>query len=121
MLSRFHRNIFLVATGLYLITAWFSIGFHHFDEHYQILEFAGYKIGFNAADNLAWEFPSQIRPGLQPFLAFVLIKLLSLIQITDPFIQAFFIRCVSAAFSLLCIRFFVNVFLVELKSNRDRK
>jgi GPI mannosyltransferase 3 len=52
-----------------ILTAWFNGGYFHPDEHWQILEFAWYKLGHEPASILPWEFPAQIRPGLQPWIA----------------------------------------------------
>lgn len=44
-LKQFHRTVFTAAVVVYLITAWNSTGFHNADEHYQIIEFAQWKLG----------------------------------------------------------------------------
>jgi GPI mannosyltransferase 3 len=99
----FIRGVFMVAVLVYIITAVFSIGYHHADEHYQIIEFALYKLGINQAEQLAWEFEMQIRPGLQPFIAFSAIKILNGAGITAPFTQAAVIRICMGMFALLAI------------------
>ncbi len=85
---------FLLLTGMALcvIAAWFSIGYHHPDEHFQIWEFANYKLGHIPASDLPWEFPAQIRPGLQPFLAYSTVLATQAIGIKDPFIPIFLTR-----------------------------
>ena len=62
------RAAWLVAGGLAVVatSAWFNRGFLSYDEHFQILEFAWYKLGRAPAETLAWEFREQMRPGLQP-------------------------------------------------------
>ncbi|MBK5097796.1 MAG: hypothetical protein JJE01_08435 [Gemmatimonadetes bacterium] len=57
------RNWLLVALVLNLAAAYFSWGFHQFDEHFQILEFANYKLGNSPASDLPWEFSIR-RSGL---------------------------------------------------------
>jgi len=37
----------LLAALAFFIAALFSVGYHHFDEHFQIMEFAGLKLGLN--------------------------------------------------------------------------
>lgn len=120
-MEKFHRNILVISAFVYLVTAWFSVGFHHFDEHYQIIEFAGYKLGFNSADHLAWEYDAQIRPGLQPTIAFIILSVLQWFSVNDPFTQAFFIRVISAAVSLLVLRFFVKTSLDHFNNERNKK
>ncbi|MBL7826165.1 MAG: hypothetical protein JNJ57_06000 [Saprospiraceae bacterium] len=81
--------------ALILITAWFSVGYHHPDEHYQILEFAKYKLGESPLADLPWEYHEKMRPGLQPFLAFAGIKFLRILGAEDPFLIAFFFRLLT--------------------------
>lgn len=76
-------------------TAWRSEGYHHPDEHFQILEFASYRLGHTPASDLPWEFAAQIRPGLQPFLAYCLMRVGGLLGLTDPFVQVFCLRLLS--------------------------
>lgn len=38
--------VFIIALIVHFITAFNSIGFYHAEEHYQILEFAHYKMGY---------------------------------------------------------------------------
>jgi phosphatidylinositol glycan class B len=59
----------LLIGAIYLLTAIHSNGFHHPDEHYQIVELAGLKGGWNTGANLTWEYDAQIRPALQPMIA----------------------------------------------------
>ncbi|MFN0015664.1 MAG: hypothetical protein ACKVU2_14040 [Saprospiraceae bacterium] len=89
------RRLFFITLALYTITAWCSEGYHHPDEHFQILEFANYHLGRTPAAGLPWEFAAQIRPGLQPMLAYGLIRLTDAAGLDDPFAQAFFLRLLS--------------------------
>ncbi len=81
--------------AIYSITAWYSVGYHHPDEHFQLLEFANYKIGGTPASALPWEFAARIRPGLQPAFAWLLLQALHLLGLNDPFTQAFLLRWLS--------------------------
>ncbi len=85
-----------VSLFLHICCAWFSLGFHHGDEHAQILEFANYKLGFTSEEKLPWEFEAQIRPALQPFLVFFIGKLMLLLGIYNPFTLAFLLRLMTA-------------------------
>jgi phosphatidylinositol glycan class B len=51
-----------------LIAVVLQNGYGHCDEHFQVLEFAGLKLGFTHAELLPWEFGARIRPWLQPWL-----------------------------------------------------
>ncbi|MBC7776346.1 MAG: hypothetical protein H7246_13005 [Phycisphaerae bacterium] len=86
------RALLLAATGLCVIAAWCTIGYHHPDEHFQIWEFANYKLGHIPATDLPWEFPAQMRPGLQPFLAYSTVLAAQKMGVEDPFLQIFFTR-----------------------------
>ena len=94
------RRMLLVGAVLCVIAAWFTIGYHHPDEHFQILEFANYKLGRIPASDLPWEFPAQIRPGLQPFLAYGIVLGADALGISNPFVQVFFMRLLCAAAAL---------------------
>ena len=39
------NRIYLAAALVFMLTAWFSTGYNHFDEHFQVIEFAGLKLG----------------------------------------------------------------------------
>ncbi len=97
------RFILLTCLGLFIIMAWQSEGYYHWDEHYQLLEFAQYKSGLAAKEGLAWEFQDQIRPGLQPFIAFAFLEIFTSIGISDPFMIAFILRLFSALFSFYVV------------------
>ena len=93
------RHWYLAAL-LLTVTAWYSVGNHQGDEHFQILEFAAYKLGWASADDLAWEFHERMRPALQPALAYGLTQLLAAIGVQSPFTGAFLLRWGSAALTL---------------------
>ena len=84
-----------------LVTAWHSETFFHPDEHYQILEFAQYTLGYQSASSLAWEFAMHMRPTLQPWLAAAAIHSLHLAGVTSPFAIAFSLRLVSALLAMV--------------------
>lgn len=101
MLSNLSERTLLIS-GILLLTiaAWYTIGYYHPDEHYQILEFANYKLGNIPASDLPWEFAAQIRPGLQPFLAYCTILGASTLGILNPFVQIFILRLLSGLAAL---------------------
>ncbi len=102
------KRLFIVSLAVHCLTAFFNIGFHHFDEHFQILEFAAYKLGLVSPETLPWEFAAQIRPAAQPAIVFILAKAMMAIGIYNPFICALIVR-IMAAFvgwasgALLCL------------------
>ena len=84
---------------LFLLTAWFSVGYNHPDEHFQILEYCNYKLGFSAAKDLPWEFATRCRTSVQPFLAFCLCKAMLALGIFRPLWAAFLLRLIAALLS----------------------
>jgi phosphatidylinositol glycan class B len=100
--------IVAIATVVYITTAFNSHGFYHADEHYQIIEFAGFKLGTCTPDELAWEFKAQIRPTVQPVICLVFLKTCEFLNINNPYNQAFVLRLISALFSITVIFFFIQ-------------
>jgi phosphatidylinositol glycan class B len=85
---------------IYGITAWYTAGYFHPDEHFQILEFANWKLGGTPSQDLAWEFGDRIRPALQPVLAFIEMRALNGLGLHNPFFQVWMLRIWSAFLSL---------------------
>jgi phosphatidylinositol glycan class B len=107
-LHKFHLVLLVIAFGVYLITAINSKGYFHYDEHYQIIEFANLKLGVNSPSDLAWEYKAQIRPAIQPTICVALFKLLHVTGITDAYTLALSLRLLSLLLSLTAISFFVR-------------
>lgn len=105
-----HKNTLLLIGGalLFLITALFSEGFYHGDEHFQIIEFAQYKLGNTAAMNLPWEFHAQIRPTLQPIIAMSIFYVCDVFSVIDPYSKSFALRLITAAFAFYSILYFIR-------------
>jgi phosphatidylinositol glycan class B len=89
------------AVASHVVAAWCNAGFLSPDEHYQILEFAQYTLGYQSASSLAWEFAMHMRPTLQPWLAAAAIHTLHLAGVTSPFAIAFSLRLVSALLAMV--------------------
>lgn len=100
--------IIVLAAVVYITTAFNSHGFFHADEHYQIIEFAGLKLGTHTPDELAWEFKAQIRPTLQPVICFLSLKVFEALNVTNPYNQIFILRLLSALLALTTIFFFIQ-------------
>jgi len=112
------RRLVIVGVLFHLVTAWMSAGFYYPDEHFQILEFAGLKLGFNQPADLAWEYTAHIRPSLQPWLAYAAVSGLDQIGLTDPFAQARVLRFLSAALSLVSLLLLLREQLPRTDSRR---
>jgi GPI mannosyltransferase 3 len=107
---RFDRVIIIVAIIWYTLTAYFSIGYFHADEHYQIVEFAGIIDGTNTPKDLAWEYRAQIRPAVQPVICNLIFQTCNYFSITDPYDKAFVLRLITGLLSVIIISFFTNSF-----------
>ena len=94
------RRLVYLAALLFALAAWGSEGHHQGDEHFQILEFAGYKLGLATADDLPWEFHERMRPALQPAVAYLTYRLVGLGGPANPFTVALLLRLLSAAVTL---------------------
>jgi GPI mannosyltransferase 3 len=91
----FERRCLQALLLLLAITAWWSIGFHHNDEHFQILEFADVKLGVVRAEAMPWEFQDRIRSWFQPAVALLVVRSFHGIGMQDPFLIAATLRLIS--------------------------
>lgn len=116
----FHVTVVCVTFAVYLITAINSNGYFHFDEHYQIIEFANLKLGVNESSDLAWEYTAQMRSAAQPSICIALVKLLDMVNITDPYSITLALRLLSLLLSLAAITVFVqsSLYLVEDRNTK---
>ena len=80
--------LYIVILNIYIFTVFTSNGFHHPDEHFQLIEFAGLKAGWNTVYDLAWEYDSQIRPTLQPYIALIIFKTFNFFNVNSPYFLA---------------------------------
>jgi GPI mannosyltransferase 3 len=71
----------------------------HPDEHFQILEFASYKLGATPAELLPWEYRFGMRPWLLPSIAFAVRWI-----VRDPFGSALVLRLLAAFLHLASLR-----------------
>lgn len=106
MKLNFKPIILVLAALIFILTAYFSVGYFHADEHYQVIEFAGLKAGWNTPGELAWEYHTQIRSALLPTLAYWIFSLNSLFHITDPYTSLFVLRLFSGILCLFALVFF---------------
>src|SRR4030081_2873895 len=102
-IAKFHLTVLIIAIVVYLVTAFYSEGYHHPDEHYQIIEFANYKLGKQSAAGLPWEFQAGIRSAIQPTLCYLLFRLFNSMGMTNPYELATVLRMLTALLSLAAI------------------
>ena len=107
----------LIAAGvlLTLVYALFSRGVYHSDEHFQILEYAHMKLfGTPTPEHLAWEYRLQMRPGVQPFVAWLVGRGLSAAGIYSPFVLVGILQLLSGALSTSVLLYFYRTVRDEL-------
>ena len=86
-----------------IVAALFSSGYHQFDEHFQVFEFGGLKLGLTEQSNLPWEYHNQMRSAIQPAIVVLSHKIFGLVGNTNPFTLATFLRMLSALLSFISI------------------
>ncbi|MCO4756065.1 MAG: hypothetical protein KC478_16405 [Bacteriovoracaceae bacterium] len=114
----FLKRVLFFSALLHLIAAIFSTGFHHWDEHYQIYEFLGAKLGVSKYSDLTWEYPHMMRSWIQPGMYYAVAKPLSWIGLNNPFSLALVFRLITSAIGLISL-FYLN--LATLKWIREFK
>ena len=100
------RKYLLIAAAALLIACWNSVGFHQGDEHFQLLEFAAWKLGLMGQEDLTWEFAERMRPATQPAIIYAVYKVWSVFGEVNPYHFAFLLRLLSAGgFLFLAVKF----------------
>ncbi len=116
-----YKYIFLSGLFVFLVTSFFSVGYYHPDEHFQILEFSNYKLGNTAAADLPWEFHNKIRPALLPAFGYIIIRIINTLNVYDPFIYALILRIISALLSWFVLTGICTAVLKEFSSPESKK
>lgn len=101
------RQILVAGCLVTLLYALLSRGVYHSDEHYQILEYAHMKLfGTPTVDHLAWEYPLQMRSGVQPFVAWIVCRGLTAAGIWSPWLAVTLLQLLSGLLSVAVMLFF---------------
>lgn len=116
-----YSKYFIFGLLINIIAAWFSVGFHHPDEHFQILEFCNYKLGNSPVTDLPWEFAAKIRPGLQPFIAYCFINTFNSVGIYSPFIIAFLFRLLIGLLGWYVVCKLIMLLLPDFSTDKGKK
>ncbi|MBO7571514.1 MAG: hypothetical protein J6T48_05095 [Bacteroidales bacterium] len=109
--------IYVLSFVVFMVTAVVNYGYHHADELFQIIEYAGIKAD-TFTPLIAWEYDVQIRPMLQPTICLGFLKFFELISLTDPYVQAMIMRIFAAIISYLAIVTFVRNTADRIKSEK---
>ena len=107
--------VVILLTIAYILNAIFSIGWYFPDEHWQILEFANYKLGTGIPSDLAWEYHSQMRPSFQVFVAYLTVKIFNIIGIENRYSITTFLRFVSGFCTLSVLLLLLNFSYKKIK------
>lgn len=96
-------HLLRVHLALIVITAWHSVTFFHPDEHFQVVEFTGLKLGFAAEEEMAWEYGARVRPFFQPALYYAVARPLVALGFDDRFHLAFVLRLASGLLAFFAL------------------
>ncbi len=116
-----YRKLIIVGVVIHIITAIFSVGYYHVDEHFQILEFTSIKLGIAQEEDLPWEYQAHLRPAIQPAFAYILIKIMNFMTLDNPFFHATLLRLISALLSLYCVYLLIISLNPEIRSDFLKK
>jgi phosphatidylinositol glycan class B len=115
------RRSLLILAAVTIVTAWFSNTFYFPDEHYQVLEFMGLKLGITPASELPWEFTARIRPWFQPLVYFLIVTPLRALGMTDMFTLVFVLRLLTGLFSLTALAAFARAILPTIEGQDEKR
>lgn len=110
------RHLKTLAYLFYTIVALIAFWYWHVDEHYQITEFASYKLGNTPAENLAWEFHSHMRSAILPFIVYCISKLSLLVSCFHPYFPGAISRVMSALLFIYVYLRFIDYLQIDKKS-----
>lgn len=91
------RSLAWAHAVLVAATAIVSVSPYHPDEHFQIVEYAGYKLGLVPREWLTWEYAEQMRPWLFPGAVYLVLRGLRALHFGDLFTQLTVVRLLCAA------------------------
>ena len=114
-MKRQHR-LYIAGAFILLVAALVSKGHHHFDEHFQILEFAALKLHIATPADMPWEYTFKMRPAIQPCITVALYKTFSLFGTVNPFIFATVTRLLSAMLAFVAVALFIDTFVQQIRS-----
>ena len=102
-ISNLHKGVFAVLAAFFFYTALNSHGAYHPDEHFQLIEFANYKLGETDSSELAWEFHNQIRPTIQVAVATAILGTLRACGMENPYYLVNVLRLITAILTFLTL------------------
>ena len=121
LLGNQNRQVFFLSFIILMILAWLSVGWYHPDEHFQILEFAAWKLHIARPDDLAWEFHCRMRPAIQPAIVVAIHKIFDLLGCRNPFTITFILRIFTAALSFFSMLMVYKRYAKEISVEMVKK
>ena len=104
----------IIVQLLFCVTA---TGVYHTDQHFQIVEFATWKLGEPSGVTHVWEFTHHVRPTVQIWMFAGWHSLLRLFGTTDPYMELTLLRVIVG----LLLFFLFNGLLLYYLRDYDRK
>lgn len=120
-MQKLEKWVFIASALALVLTSIFSLGYHQFDEHFQILEFAGLKLNLTTSANLPWEYFEQMRPAIQPAIVVCLYNFTGLFGLNNPFTVAFILRLMSATLAFLGMLLLYKVYYKSISTYTLKK
>ena len=110
-----------VSLAFTLAAALCSDSVFQIDEHFQVVEYAGVKLGLTPASALPWEHAAGIRPWLQPGAYVLLARALGAVGVEDPFALMAAFRVASGLLSWAALAGLLLAIRAWLPSPRWRR
>lgn len=112
------KHIFIIGFIFFVIAAICSDGYFHPDEHFQLLEFANYKMGGIPGEHLPWEFDEQMRPTFQVLIVYGLCTSMKALGLFDPYVASMLLRMVTALMMFYVLYLFYKKYKDQLHSEK---
>jgi len=95
------RLILLAGLLVQLLFCITSIGAYHTDQHFQIIEFATWKMGEPSGVPYVWEFTNHVRPTIQIWMFHLWHAASNFIGLNNPYLELTLLRIVTGLIMFL--------------------
>ena len=120
-LDRFVRAHLAVTFVVTCVTAWFSYGYFHNDEYFQVIELTRAKLGDVDPRVLPWEHAQKMRPWLQAFLYWLVARPLTASGVRDIFALAFVFRLLTGIANVGALALFLRTSLPWMPTDDEKR
>jgi phosphatidylinositol glycan class B len=103
------------------VTAWFSYAYFHNDEYFQVIEYTRSKLGGVDPRLLPWEHAQRMRPWLQPFVYWLVARMLAVVGVRDIFQLAFVFRLLTGLANVGALALFLRTTLPWMKTEEEKR